>query len=76
VSYTLQCDHLEALHDGRVVEPGSRISDADAKKNPNLLERELLEKEPERQKPQKKQSAPDEAGQESAAAPQDKEDSK
>jgi hypothetical protein len=76
VSYILQSDHPEALQDGRVVEPGSRISDADAKKNPNLIERGLLEKEPERHKPQKTKSAADEAGQESAAAPQEKEDSK
>lgn len=72
MSYILQSDHPEALQDGRMVEPGARIADADAKKNPNLLKRGLLEKEPERQRPQKKQSATGEAGQEPAAAPQEK----
>ena len=45
MSYRVNSSHVEALHDGRMVEPGASISDADAKKNPRLLERGVLEKE-------------------------------
>lgn len=75
MSYVISSDHLEALQDGRVVESGTRLSDAEAKKNPKLLERGVLVKEPERHKPSAKKSAK-ESGHESAAAPQEKEESK
>lgn len=74
MSYIVLSDHLEALHDGRLVEPGTSLSEADAKKNPRLIERGVLEKEPERRKSPKKEAASSEVGQESAAAPQKKEE--
>lgn len=73
MSYIVSSDHLEALQDGRLVEPGTTLTEVEAKKNPNLIERGALEKEPERRKSPKNESAP-KAGQESAAAPQEKEE--
>jgi hypothetical protein len=74
VSYIVQSDHLEALHDGRLVESGTCVSDADAKKNSALVERGVLVKEPERHKPPKKEAGHKPAH-DTAAAPQ-KEESK
>jgi hypothetical protein len=51
VSYVLTSDHVEPLHDGRMVGPGDVVSEADAKKNPRLIERGVLIKEPEKSKP-------------------------
>ncbi|HEY6731897.1 MAG TPA: hypothetical protein VI039_12855 [Solirubrobacterales bacterium] len=51
MSYRVASSHVESLHDGRMVEPGASVSDADAKKNPRLVERGVLEKEPGKRKP-------------------------
>jgi len=51
MSYRVASSHVESLHDGRMVEPGASITDADAKKNPRLVERGVLEKEPGKRKP-------------------------
>lgn len=75
MSYVISSDHLEALQDGRVVESGTRLSEAEAKKNPKLIERGVLVKETERRKPSAKESVKS-ADAESAAAPQEKEESK
>jgi pyruvate/2-oxoglutarate dehydrogenase complex dihydrolipoamide acyltransferase (E2) component len=45
MSYRLTSDHSESLCDGRMVHPGDRVSEADAKKNPQLLGRDVLAKE-------------------------------
>lgn len=50
MSYLVTSDHVEPLHDGRMVGPGDVVSDADAKKNSKLIERGVLEKEPDRRK--------------------------
>jgi hypothetical protein len=50
MSYRVTSSHVEALHDGRTVGPGDSISDADAKKNPRLIERGVLVKEPDKRK--------------------------
>ena len=50
MSYLIVSDHVECLHDGRWVGPGASISDADAKKNPRLIERGVLVKEPDKRK--------------------------
>jgi len=75
MTYAVLSDHLEALHDGRMVESGARISDSDAQKNPRLIERGVLVKEEaERRKPSHKKESEPKAGHDAAAAPQ-KEDS-
>jgi hypothetical protein len=51
MSYRVTSSHAEPLRDGRMVGPGDSISDADAKKNPQLVERGVLVKKPEKQKP-------------------------
>lgn len=50
MSYLIVGDHAESLRDGRFVGPGESISDADAKKNPRLLERGVAVKEPDKRK--------------------------
>ena len=50
MSYRVICAHVESLHDGRTVIAGETISDADAQKNPRLIERGVLVKEPDRRK--------------------------
>lgn len=42
--------HVESLHDGRMIVAGDTVSDTDAKKNPRLVERGVLEKEPDQRK--------------------------
>lgn len=74
MGYRIVGDHAEALRDGRMVGPGDRISDADAKKNPRLIEREILVKEADRQKPQAKESR--DPAPEPAAEQENKEDQK
>jgi hypothetical protein len=75
MTYAVISDRLEALHDGRMVANGSRISDSDAQKNPRLIERGVLVKEtPKKTRTHHKKSEP-KAGDDAAAAPQ-KEESK
>ena len=50
--------HVESLHDGRMIVVGDTVSDADAKKNPRLVERGVLEKEPDQRKQQRKAHVP------------------
>lgn len=77
MTYAVLSDHLEALHDGRLVENGTRVSDADAQKNPDLIERGVLVKEEtERPKPRTKKESGQESGHDAAAAPQEEDESK
>jgi hypothetical protein len=76
VSYTVTSTHVESLHDGRTVEPGDSLSDADAKRNQTLIDRGVLVKDAERRKPSAKTEPSQKAEQEAAAAPQEKEESK
>jgi hypothetical protein len=58
MSYRVTSNHVESLHDGRMVEPGATISDADAKKNPRLVKRRALSRQPDqRKKAQNKRGA-------------------
>lgn len=75
MTYAVLSDHLEALHDGRMVESGARLSDSDAQKNPHLIERGVLVKEEVKPKTHHKKSEP-KPGDETAAAPHEKEESK
>ncbi len=75
MSYRVRSSHVETLHDGRMVEPGASISDAEAKKNPRLVERGVLEKEPGRQRAQNTTAAPSEPA-DAPAPEQEKEESK
>lgn len=61
MTYRLTSGHVEPLHDGRLIGPGDTVSDADAKKNPLLLERGVLTKEPEKAKRADKTGAGDDA---------------
>lgn len=76
MSYTVISTHVESLHDGRTVEPGESLSDADAKHNQNLIDRGVLTKDAERRKPSSKTEPSQKAEQEAAASPQEKEESK
>lgn len=74
MTYAVLSDHPEALQDGRLVETGVRVSDADAQKNPHLIERGVLVKEEtERRKPSSKKESEPKAGHDTAAAPQEEE---
>lgn len=42
--------HVETLRDGRMVGPGDVVSDADAKRNPQLVERGVLLREHDKHK--------------------------
>lgn len=65
MSYRVNSSHLESLQDGRFVEPGEMVLDADAKRNPRLVERGILVKEPD---PRKRERA-EKNGAGSAPAP-------
>lgn len=66
MSYLVTSSHVEPLHDGRMVGPGDSISDADAKKNPRLVERGVLVKEADKRKPKAEKSEPGDAAPEPA----------
>jgi hypothetical protein len=57
MSYRVISDHVESLHDGRFVADGDSVSDADAKKNPRLVSRGVLQKEPDKRKPRAETAA-------------------
>lgn len=73
MTYAVFSDHLEALHDGRLVENGAQLSDSDAQKNPRLIERGVLVKETERPKPRHKKEPEHKPEHDAAAAPQEEE---
>jgi len=70
MSYRVTSGHVETLHDGGMVGPGDTLSDADAKKNPRLLERGVLVKEADKRKPKAEKS---EHGSDAAPEPAEQE---
>ena len=67
MSYRVHSSHVEALHGGRTVAPGERVSDAVAKQNPRLIERGVLVKEEAERRKSTPRKA--ESGQQPAESP-------
>ena len=48
MTHVVESGHVETLTGGRMVAPGEEISDAEAKRNPKLVDRGVLGKRPEK----------------------------
>lgn len=75
MSYRVVTNHPESLQDGRTVAAGDRVSDADAKKNPRLIERGVLVKEEAERRSPAAKNADGQTPAESPAPEQGKENS-